>query len=97
IILWYNARSIATDGYLLSKGTRFAYGRGIYSTPDINVAEKYATEFEHKGEKYIVVLQNRINPANLIKIGKQQTGLGEYWISKDEKDVRPYGICIRKK
>ncbi|CAG8465764.1 6303_t:CDS:2 [Acaulospora morrowiae] len=77
----HNARSIADDGYLLSKGKRFAFGRGIYSTPDLNVAEMYAPEFEFEEKKYIMVFQNRVNPSDLVKIESQKTGHGEYWIS----------------
>ncbi|CAG8621914.1 7726_t:CDS:1 [Paraglomus occultum] len=93
----YHARSISQEGYLLSKGKRFAFGRGIYSTPDINIAERYATEFEFDGRKYVIVIQNRVNPKSLVKIEARETGVGEYWISKEGKDVRPYGICIKEK
>ncbi|CAG8682995.1 16804_t:CDS:1 [Dentiscutata erythropus] len=90
----HNARSIAEDGYLLSKGKRFAYGRGIYSTPDIHIAEQYATEFEFEGNKYVMVFQNRVNPVNLQQF---PVGNGEYWVSEKGEDVRPYGICIKRK
>nr|CAG8478099.1 6958_t:CDS:1 [Entrophospora candida] len=93
----HNANSIAADGYLLSKGKRFAFGHGIYSTPDVAVAELYAPEFVFEGEKYIMIIQNRVNPKNLEKIGTSTTGVGDYWISKSGEDVRPYGICIKKK
>ncbi|CAG8691215.1 15907_t:CDS:1, partial [Acaulospora morrowiae] len=93
----HNVRSIAEDGYLLSKGKRFAFGRGIYSTPDLNVAEMYAPEFECNGKIYTAVFQNRVNPSDLVKIESQKTGRGEYWISPQDRDVRPYGLCIKKK
>nr|CAG8578992.1 672_t:CDS:1 [Entrophospora candida] len=93
----HNANSIAADGYLLSKGKRFAFGHGIYSTPDVAVAELYAPEFVFEGEKYILIIQNRVNPKNLEKIRTSTTGVGDYWISKSGEDVRPYGICIKKK
>ena len=52
--------SIAQEGYDLSKGKRFRYGKGIYSTPSIDVAATpsidvaamYAHRFEHKRERY---------------------------------------------
>ncbi|CAB1434909.1 unnamed protein product [Pleuronectes platessa] len=46
------------------QGPRQAYGRGIYSTPDISVANRYAKTFtsSKNGKTYKVVLQNRINP-----------------------------------
>lgn len=84
--------SIADKGYLLKKGKRFAYGKGIYSTPDIDIAEEYATEFKSTaGVLYKVVFQNRVNPKGLVKIKDC-----DYWIVPDEKDIRPYGLCIKK-
>ncbi|GET03129.1 hypothetical protein GLOIN_2v1836722 [Rhizophagus clarus] len=91
-----NCRTIAEDGYLLCKSRRFLFGRGIYSTPDINVAYRYATKFTYEGSDYRVVLQNRVNPNYLKKIPNEITEAGEYWISPDESDLRPYGICIKK-
>ncbi|EXX74887.1 hypothetical protein GLOIN_2v1884768 [Rhizophagus irregularis DAOM 181602=DAOM 197198] len=31
-----------------------------------------------------------------VAISKEETGIGEYWISPDGADFRPYGICIKK-
>ncbi|CAG8753621.1 18075_t:CDS:1, partial [Gigaspora rosea] len=90
----HNAKSIAEEGYDLSKGKRFVYGRGIYSTPDIHIAEQYASEFEFEGDKYVMVFQNRVNPANLQRFPVSN---GEYWVSEKGEDVRPYGICIKRK
>ncbi|CAG8510191.1 16247_t:CDS:2 [Gigaspora rosea] len=90
----HNARSIAEDGYDLSKGKRFAYGRGIYSTPDIHIAEQYAEQFEFEGNTYVMVFQNRVNPVSLRRIPVSN---GEYWVSVKGEDVRPYGICIKRK
>ncbi|CAI2169869.1 4697_t:CDS:2 [Funneliformis geosporum] len=86
------ADSIADNGCLLCKGTRFLYGEGIYSTPKIEVAEDpYAVEFDNSGAKYKVVFQNRVNPAGLIKHDDIA-----YWVTPDEKNIRPYGLCIKK-
>lgn len=90
------AKTIAMDGYDLTKGKRFKFGRGVYSTPDIKVAEKYAKKFMYENDQCLVVLQNRVNPETLLKISADQTGVGEYWVSPDHRDVRPYGVCIRK-
>ena len=89
----YNCNSIADDGYLLSRGKRFLFGHGIYSTPDIDVAAKYATKFTYENQNYSVVFQNRVNPNNLTRITKEET---EFWISPNSEDLRPYGICIKK-
>ncbi|CAG8719885.1 36050_t:CDS:1 [Racocetra persica] len=92
----HNSKLIAEEGYLLSKGKNFVHGRGIYSTPDVNVAELYAKEFVHGEDKYLVIIQNRVNPKGLRKIPKEKTVVGEYWVTNKDKDIRPYGICIRK-
>lgn len=93
----HNTRSIAEDGFLLSKGKRFRFGQGIYTTPDIAVAELYASEFTANGNTYKVVIQNRVNPKNVKIISGSDTGIGgSYWITEKEKDIRPYGICVKK-
>ncbi|RUS18602.1 LOW QUALITY PROTEIN: hypothetical protein BC937DRAFT_88579 [Endogone sp. FLAS-F59071] len=89
----HNARSIAEDGYLLSKGRRFAYGRGIYSTPNIEIAEQYAQLFTHNGQTYKMIFQNRVNPKHLERFAVSG---GEYWVTPRSNDIRPYGICFRK-
>ena len=45
------AEKIAVGGFDLKKGKRFMFGKGIYSTPDPEVAERYATIHEFKGER----------------------------------------------
>lgn len=92
----HNKKTIAEDGCVLTRGRQFPFTRGVYSTPDIHVAEKYAKKFTYNNEQYLVIFQNRVNPANLTKLQATQTGTGEYWVSPNEADVRPYGICIRK-
>ncbi|PKK65721.1 hypothetical protein RhiirC2_808481 [Rhizophagus irregularis] len=91
----FNARSIAETGFDITKGKRFKFGYGIYSTPDINVAALFANKFIHNNEVYFycLVFQNRVNPQTLNKIN---TSIGEYWISPQSDDIRPYGICIKK-
>ncbi|CAG8635489.1 17380_t:CDS:2 [Acaulospora colombiana] len=93
----HNFNSIASTGYSLSKGKRFNFGQGIYSTPDINIAAQYAKEFTHDGERYKMVFQNRVNPENLVRISAAKTKKGgEFWVSPKGEDIRPYGICIKK-
>lgn len=92
----HNAKLIADVGYDLTKGKRFAFGHGIYSTPELSVAETYATRFEHEGKTYLMVLQNRVNPSTLKKVHGNDTKLGEYWISPDQADVRPYGVLVKE-
>ena len=91
------AKSIAQAGYDLTRHKHFTYGRGIYSSPDINVAKAYAKSFIVGEHEYLVVLQNRVNPTNLIILTYGGTGNDEYWVSRNDKDIRPYGVCIMKK
>ena len=86
---------IAREGYDLSKGKHFKYGVGIYSTPSIHVAAKYAPVFEEKGRRYRIVFQNRVNPKNL-KVVESDMGDGEYWVQPRQEFMRPYGICIQR-
>ena len=87
---YHNSLSVADEGFKLAKGVRFAFGHGIYSTPNIATAEQYAKEFLlSDGQKYKVVIQSRVNPANLHKYG-------DYWVSPKDEDIRPYGLCIKK-
>ena len=88
--------NIAQEGYLVSKGKRFKFGVGIYSTPSIEVAAKYAQQFTHDGKQYRIVFQNRVNPSELKVFDTKVTGVGEYWVQPHQELVRPYGICIQE-
>ncbi|XP_031135658.1 uncharacterized protein LOC116036290 [Sander lucioperca] len=97
-------KAIIEESY--KKGTREAYGPGIYSTPNIDEAERYAHKFTSKstGKKYKAVLQNRINP-KIRKICARE----DYWLvpidegtSKEKekeivnKAIRPYGLLLKE-
>ncbi|XP_072538867.1 uncharacterized protein [Salminus brasiliensis] len=95
------ARGIATSSYRVGGGQM--YGRGIYSTPDITVAEAYITKFTSKnGKTYNVMMQNRVNPKKREIIhAPQVTDNGvmvndaEYWLirlpegtsAEEEKEI----------
>ncbi|KAL6455807.1 hypothetical protein MHYP_G00356580 [Metynnis hypsauchen] len=88
-------------------GPRDECGRGIYSTPDISIADKYAMakKFTSKnGKTYKVIMQNRINPKKRVI-----TKTKDYWLipvpqetspEKErkivERSIRPYGILIKE-
>jgi len=91
------AKSIAQTGYDLTKHKRFQHGHGIYSTPNIDIAKVFAKSFTANGQEYYVVLQNRVNPKNLIKISDDESESDEFWISPNATDIRPYGVCVMKK
>ena len=97
------AKKIAASGYDLGKGQRFKFGRGIYSSPDPAIAEDYATTFEFEGQKYKVLLQNRVNMEDTeVVVGKHMRAedstvvSGEYFLTASEKNVRPYGMLFKK-
>ncbi|XP_047195979.1 uncharacterized protein LOC118109522 isoform X2 [Hippoglossus stenolepis] len=98
------AGGIIGDHY--EPGSRQAYGRGIYSTPEISVAIRFATKFtsSKNGKTYKVILQNRINP-----VFREKHNNDLYWLvpipkgtSKAEKQemveraIRPYGLLLKE-
>ena len=90
-------KGIAESGYDSSKLRRELYGKGIYSTPDIEVAKGYAQKFGFQGKSYLMVFQNRVNLANSTIIPKERTGAGaEYFVTPLQDNIRPYGICIKE-
>ncbi|EFA86483.1 ubiquitin domain-containing protein [Heterostelium album PN500] len=83
--------SMSNDGYRISKSEKKDFNQGIYSTPSIKLAERFAQKFQFDGAQYLVILQNRVNPNTVEKLGN-----GTYYLSPNENDVIPYGICIKK-
>lgn len=100
------AKGIASSHYRAGDGR--AYGRGVYSTPDITLAEGYTMTktftSEKTGKTYRVIMQNRINPEKRVITVKP-----DYWLvpvpvgstAQQEKEIvessiRPYGILIRE-
>ena len=89
-------KSIADEGYKLSKCKKFVHGKGIYSSPSIAVAEWYAKEFYYGKDRFKVVIQNRVKNENLNIIPANQChDSDEYWVQPNDKFIRPYGICIK--
>ena len=88
-----NVPSIVEGGYDTSKCVREAYGPGIYSTPDIKVAESYAEKFTYNGETLQCILQNRVN---LKETKEYKTPRGIYFVTPDVNYIRPYGVCLKK-
>ncbi|KAK2809668.1 hypothetical protein Q5P01_000502, partial [Channa striata] len=100
------AEGIIDGGY--KPGPRKVYGRGIYSTPLMSTATKYA--FQKKftstktGKTYEVILQNRINPEY-----RKKHNNDEYWLipipagtspSQEQvmvdRSIRPYGLLLKE-
>jgi len=85
------AAAIAAGGYKLSKGKRFKYGRGIYSTPDPAVAEEYAKVYTYNGQRYKILIQNRVNMEDTVEVADMN-----YFVTASEENIRPYGILYKK-
>ncbi|KAG9262039.1 hypothetical protein AMEX_G25666 [Astyanax mexicanus] len=100
------AKGIASSQF--SAGPRQVYGRGVYSTPDIHIADTYAMTKTFKSKKngktYKTIMQNRINP--MMRVKTKRDG---YWLIKIpdgtspdqekkivEESIRPYGILIKE-
>ena len=90
------AEAIAAAGFDLSKGKRFKYGKGIYSTPDPSEAERYATVFKWEDKDYKVMLQNRVNMDDTIVVPDGNRNGSEYFVTASEDHIRPYGILIKQ-
>jgi len=87
----HSANKIALEGFDGKKGKRFKYGRGIYSTPDPEKAEKYATVYEYQGKKYKVLIQNRVNMDDTAYIPSR-----DFFLTADEVNIRPYGLLFKE-
>ena len=87
------ADHIASRGFELRKSRREAYGKGIYSSPDPEVAEGYAKKFMHEGKEYKLMFMNRVNMNNTNEV---LTEFGMYYITSNENSIRPYAILIKQ-
>ena len=81
--------NICREGYKVGPGD--VYGRGVYSSPYIEVARGYAKKFTFEGATYIGVLQNRVN-----KNGVNIVNNGQYWLCPNPANIIPCGLCVKK-
>ena len=86
--------SITEEGYVLRKGKRFAFGLGIYSSPDPEVAESYASPFSYKGASYKLVFMNRVNMEYTKEVKLRNGHI--YFVTSDDRQIRPYAILFKK-
>lgn len=82
------------------------WGRGVYSTPDVLLAEKHCKTFKSKsdGRTYKVLLQNRISPEH--RRVCQRDRVWVVYVPEDhsqlqtralvQESVRPYGLLIKQ-
>ena len=81
--------AICEGGYKVGPGGR--YGRGVYSSPNIEVASQYAQSFTFEGVTYIGVLQNRVN-----QNGVNIVNGGQYWVCPNPANIIPCGLCVKE-
>ena len=86
-----SAEEIVKTNYDLSKGKRFSFGRGIYSSPDPSIAESYSEAFQYQERWYKVILQNRVNMEDTKYIAEK-----EYFLTKKQNNIIPYGLLIKE-
>ena len=71
-------------------------GKGVYCSPQINIAEKFSGTSEINGKTYKTVLMTRIKPSAI----RECKEVKNYWVVNGTKDeIRPYRIlykCIQK-
>jgi len=89
------AETIAKEG--LKPGVRNYYGTGIYCSPNIYTAEKYAEVFTDPktNKNYKIVFQNRVKPSSIVNCNSKG-GPDDYWYIEEKKNIRPYSICIKE-
>ena len=73
---------------------RFVYGVGIYSTPEPGIAEQYASRFVYEHNSYKLILMNRVNMETTNSV--YVPGVGVYFVTSKETDIRPFAILFKK-
>ena len=68
-------------------------GLGVYCSPDIKYAERYAGKTEFNKKIYKVVLMLRVNP---IKIRQSKKFPKEYILNPLKEEIRPYRILLKE-
>ena len=68
-------------------------GLGVYCSPDIEYAERYAGVTEFNGERYKCVMMLRVNPE---KIRQSKSWPNVYILEPNSNEIRPYRILLKK-
>jgi len=91
-----NIFRILKEGYKLSKCKRESYGKGIYSTPDINIALSYAPKYTpENGFEFKFVIKNHVKKSKCEIIPKEKNNEGaDSWIALDENNIHPIFVMV---
>ncbi len=80
----------------LKIGSRDMYGRGIYTSPSLEIADYFAGTVTDKNRtEHKCVLQSRVDPKRFRVKYNVRNGR-DYWISPEGNAVRPYGILLKQ-
>ena len=88
------SESVSTNVVEVQRGKNFKYGRGMYSVPTADAAERYATPFTFQGVKYKMIFMNRVNPAYTREV--REPAIGTYFITSDETQMRAYAMLVKQ-
>lgn len=94
-----NLPGILATGFRIGPRQKFEKecGKGVYCTPDLDLAARYAKALPVEGHTVRIVLQMRVKPSAIRKV-TQDTNWDyekDYWVINDPTDIRAYGVLIR--
>jgi len=97
--------AILSTGFKIGPRQRFKdeCGEGIYTTFDLEVAQRYCNPLECNDcedgsvRDVQVVLQLRVRPSAIKEVKKTWSKIEQtYWVINDPDDIRAYGVLVRE-
>ncbi len=68
-------------------------GKSVYSTPNLNIASRYACLISLGNKQYRLVIMVRVNPSFI----REPDGMKDYWILDGKANqLRPYRLLIKE-
>lgn len=81
---------LQVGGSTVTRANGNSFGDGIYLTPDIKIAERYAVSAPVGNFVYRVIFQVRVSPTNF------REPRPNIWVAAQPDHVRPYGILLKE-
>ena len=82
--------------WYLIKNRYHKCGVGVYLTPIVEAAQKFADVDEFKGKNFQLIMMCRVNPKKIRQPDIRYTG-APYWIlNGNSQNIRPYRILIKE-
>merc|ERR1711971_859390 len=90
--------SILSAGFRVGPRQKFAKttGAGIYTTPNIDIAQHYSRPQKRDGHSCQIILQLRVRPSAIKWITNGEFMERQYWVINDPDDIRAYGVLLRE-